>query len=53
MDFSDVFNFSDYDRLIPLVANSLWAGVLLALVGGLIGVFCSEPRAVLRGPWNF
>jgi len=39
MDFSDVFNFSDYDRLIPLVANSLWAGVLLALVGGLIGVF--------------
>jgi zinc/manganese transport system permease protein len=39
MEFSDVFDFSDYDRLIPLVSNSLWAGVLLALVGGLVGVF--------------
>ena len=39
MDFSDVFDFSDYDRLIPLVSNSLWAGVLLALIGGLVGVF--------------
>jgi zinc/manganese transport system permease protein len=34
-----LFDFSDYDRLIPLVANSLWAGALLALIGGLIGVF--------------
>ena len=34
-----LFDFSDYDRLIPLVANSLIAGALLALVGGLIGVF--------------
>ena len=39
MELSDVFDFSDYDRLIPLVTNSLWAGVLLALVGGLVGVF--------------
>ena len=39
MDFSDVFDFSDYDRLIPLVSNSLSAGVLLALIGGLVGVF--------------
>ena len=39
MDFSDIINFSDYDRLIPLVANSLYAGVLLALIGGLVGVF--------------
>ena len=39
MDFSDVFNFSDYDRLIPLVSNSLWAGALVALIGGLVGVF--------------
>ena len=41
--FSDLwgrlFDFSDYDRLIPLVVNSLWAGALLALIGGLIGVF--------------
>jgi len=33
------FNFSDYAELIPLVQNSLIAGVLLGLVGGLIGVF--------------
>lgn len=39
MEFSDVFNFSDYDRLIPLVTNSLWAGALIALIGGLVGVF--------------
>ena len=34
-----LFDFSDYDRLIPLVTNSLIAGALLALVGGLVGVF--------------
>ena len=39
MNFSDIIDFSDYDRLIPLVANSLWAGALLALIGGLVGVF--------------
>jgi zinc/manganese transport system permease protein len=33
------FNFADYAELIPLVQNSLIAGVLLGLVGGLIGVF--------------
>ena len=39
IDFSDIINFSNYDELIPLVANSLWAGALLALIGGLVGVF--------------
>ena len=39
MDFSDIINFSDYDKLLPLVANSLIAGALLALIGGLVGVF--------------
>ncbi len=34
-----LFDFSDYDRLLPLVTNSLWAGAILALIGGLIGVF--------------
>jgi zinc/manganese transport system permease protein len=34
-----LFNFSDYAQLIPLVQNSLLAGALLGLVGGLIGVF--------------
>lgn len=39
MDWSQVFNFNDYDRLLPLVTNSLIAGALLALIGGLVGVF--------------
>jgi zinc/manganese transport system permease protein len=34
-----VFNFSDYGELLPLVRNSLIAGAVLGLVGGLIGVF--------------
>ncbi len=34
-----LFDFSDYDLLIPLVQNSLIAGVLLGIMGGLIGVF--------------
>lgn len=34
-----LFDFSDYDKLLPLVANSLWAGAILALIGGLVGVF--------------
>lgn len=34
-----VFNFTDYGDLLPLVRNSLIAGAVLGLVGGLIGVF--------------
>ena len=34
-----LFDFSDYDQLIPLVQNSLMAGLLLGIMGGLIGVF--------------
>jgi zinc/manganese transport system permease protein len=34
-----LFDFSDYDQLIPLVQNSLIAGLLLGMMGGLIGVF--------------
>ena len=37
--FGSLVSFEDYDRLLPLVANSIWAGALLALMGGLIGVF--------------
>jgi zinc/manganese transport system permease protein len=33
-----LFDFSDYDQLIPLVQNSLIAGLLLGIMGGLIGV---------------
>ncbi|AOY55463.1 metal ABC transporter permease [Candidatus Rhodoluna planktonica] len=35
----NLFDFSDYDQLIPLVSNSLIAGALLGLIGGLIGIF--------------
>jgi zinc/manganese transport system permease protein len=34
-----LFDFSDYDQLIPLVQNSLIAGLLLGIMGGLISVF--------------
>ena len=34
-----LFDFSDYDLLILLVQNSLIAGLLLGMMGGLIGVF--------------
>jgi len=34
-----IFNFADYADLLPLITNSLIAGALLAIVGGLIGVF--------------
>jgi zinc/manganese transport system permease protein len=34
-----LIDFSDYDQLIPLVQNSLIAGLLLGIMGGLIGVF--------------
>jgi zinc/manganese transport system permease protein len=34
-----LFDFSDYDQLMPLVQNSLIAGLLLGIMGGLIGVF--------------
>ncbi|WP_208688257.1 metal ABC transporter permease [Streptomyces sp. ID38640] len=34
-----IFNFDNYGELLGLVQNSLIAGVLLGLVGGLAGVF--------------
>ncbi|WP_432521619.1 metal ABC transporter permease [Kineococcus sp. SYSU DK006] len=34
-----IFDFSDYGALLELVHNSLYAGALLGLVGGLVGVF--------------
>ncbi|WP_159611627.1 metal ABC transporter permease [Glutamicibacter sp. JC586] len=43
MNFSDfidkAFNFDDYGLLLPLVSNSLIAGAVLGVVGGLIGIF--------------
>jgi zinc/manganese transport system permease protein len=37
-----VVDFTDYAQLLPLVRNSLLAGALLALVGGLVGVFVMQ-----------
>lgn len=37
-----IFDFSDYGSLIALVQNSLIAGVVLGLVGGLVGVFVMQ-----------
>jgi zinc/manganese transport system permease protein len=34
-----VFNFDNYGELLPLVRNSIWAGAVLGLLGGLIGTF--------------
>ena len=43
MDLSEiwntVFSFQDYAEILPLVTNSLIAGALLGLVGGMIGIF--------------
>ena len=39
MDWSRIFNFENYDQLLPLVTNSLIAAALLGFAGGLIGIF--------------
>lgn len=39
-DFSEaVFNFSNYGQLLPLFRDTLIAGAILGVVGGLIGTF--------------
>ena len=39
MDWSLLFNFDDYGDLLWLVRNSILAGAVLGVVGGLIGTF--------------
>lgn len=43
MDFDAIlhaiFNFENYGELLALVQNSLWAGAVLGLLGGLVGTF--------------
>jgi zinc/manganese transport system permease protein len=34
-----VFNFDNYGDLLLLVQNSIWAGAVLGLLGGLVGTF--------------
>ena len=47
MNWSDVEDamfggLADYGEILALVSNSLWAGAVLGLVGGLIGVFVMQ-----------
>jgi len=37
--WSEIFNFSDYAQLLPLLKNSIIACVVLGIMGGMIGVF--------------
>lgn len=39
VDWDDVFSFQDYGELLILLSNSLIAGAVLGIVGGLVGVF--------------
>ncbi|RZS89623.1 zinc/manganese transport system permease protein [Motilibacter rhizosphaerae] len=39
VQLSDVVDFRDYFELLPLVRNSLLAGAVLGLLGGLVGTF--------------
>ncbi|MBS1673527.1 MAG: metal ABC transporter permease [Actinobacteria bacterium] len=42
VDWGDIFSFADYGELVALLANSLIAGAVLGIVGGLIGVFVMQ-----------
>jgi zinc/manganese transport system permease protein len=42
LDWSDVFSFQDYGELVALLSNSIIAGAVLGIVGGLIGVFVMQ-----------
>jgi len=47
VSWNDIWNamfggLSDYGAILALVANSVWAGAILGLVGGLIGVFVMQ-----------
>ncbi|WP_426298499.1 metal ABC transporter permease [Arthrobacter sp. R-11] len=43
MDFGTIlqtiFNFENYGELLELVQNSIWAGAVLGLLGGMVGTF--------------
>jgi zinc/manganese transport system permease protein len=42
LDWGDIFSFQDYGELLMLLSNSLLAGAVLGIVGGLIGVFVMQ-----------
>ncbi|WP_243229189.1 metal ABC transporter permease [Microbacterium sp. CIAB417] len=42
VEWGDVFSFQDYGALVALLSNSIIAGAVLGLVGGLVGVFVMQ-----------
>ncbi|MDQ1608102.1 MAG: zinc/manganese transport system permease protein [Microbacteriaceae bacterium] len=40
--WSQLFNFANYGELLALVQNSIYAGAVLGIIGGLIGVFVMQ-----------
>lgn len=40
--WQQLFDFTDYGELLALVKNSIFAGAVLGIVGGLIGVFVMQ-----------
>jgi zinc/manganese transport system permease protein len=36
---NSIFNFQNYGELLGLVQNSIWAGAVLGVLGGLVGTF--------------
>jgi zinc/manganese transport system permease protein len=42
LNWGDIFSFQDYGELLMLLSNSLLAGAVLGIVGGLIGVFVMQ-----------
>jgi zinc/manganese transport system permease protein len=42
LDWGDIFSFQDYGELLALLSNSIIAGAVLGIVGGLIGVFVMQ-----------
>ena len=42
VNWGDIFSFADYGELVALLANSIIAGAVLGIVGGLIGVFVMQ-----------
>jgi len=42
LSWGDIFSFQDYGELLVLLSNSLIAGAVLGIVGGLIGVFVMQ-----------
>lgn len=43
--WNEIFNFTDYSQLLPLMKSSIFAAFVLGAVGGLVGVFVQARNA--------